>query len=299
MKTVAGSYSIRYVFSEITALTIRELKKWVRNPVVVIMMMIQPVLWIGLFGKAFNLTGLFQIPPEALANLPPEATQQFQELFNQIMTRTFGASGIDYFSYMALGMPSVIVLFASLSSGMSLSWERRFGFLNKLLVAPISRASIIISKVLGGTVKAIVQATVILLIAVPLGLKLDIAGWWQAIAVVLGLVLLAVGISMLIISLSLRTKSWEQQMAVMNLLNLPIMFTSNVLIPTSMMPTWLQKIASVNPLSYSADLTRQALLMGASADAHQILVDLGVLSLTALIMLVLGVIGASKVLRKE
>ncbi|MEM0178696.1 MAG: ABC transporter permease, partial [Fervidicoccaceae archaeon] len=273
------------LYSEIGALTLRELKKWINKPYVVAMMLIQPVLWIGLFGKAFNLTGLFTIPPDILSNLPPYVTQEVQSMFNGIMTRLFGTSNIDYFSYMAVGMMAVISLFAGLQTGMSLSWDRRLGYLNKLLVAPISRGSIIVSKVLGGTVKAIVQSMIILIIAIPFGLKLNIAGAWELLAAIAGLVLFSVGIGTLMISITLKAKSWETQMTVMNLLNLPLMFASNVLVPLAMMPNWLQTVAKFNPLTYTADILREALLMGSSASSSTILKDLGILSITAAVLL--------------
>ena len=284
---------------EIAALTSRELKKWYRNPVLIIIMTIQPLLWIGLFGKAFNLTGVFRIPEELLQSLPPYATQQFQEFVNNLFSRLFGSPGIDYFSYMALGMPSVIVLFAGMSSGMSIVWDRRLGYLNKLLVAPIHRGSIIISKIFGGTIRAIMQALIVILFAIPLGLTLDIAGIWQLLVAILGLILLAIGISAFFISVTLKAKTWESQMAIMNLLNLPIMFTSSVLYPLSLMPSWLQKIAKYNPLTYSADLTRNALLYGPSAENHVILKDFAFLLVTAVLLVIFGILVSSKALKME
>jgi len=296
---VAEARSRGGLFTEINALTVRELKKWINKPHVVIMMLIQPVLWIGLFGKAFNLTGIFSIPPDVLNSLPPFVTQQIQGLFNSIVARLFGTAQIDYFSYMAVGMMAVISLFAGLQTGMSLSWDRRLGYLNKLLVAPISRGSIIVSKVLGGTIKALTQSLIILAIAIPFGLKLNVAGLWQVLAAILGLVLFAVGIGTLMISITLRAKSWETQMTVMNLLNLPLMFASNVLVPLAMMPDWLQTVAKFNPLTYTADILRQALLMGSAASSSDIFKDLVILAFTAAILLAIGVAVASRSLRKE
>lgn len=296
---MSGSKSGNKLFMEINALTLRELKKWLNKPHVVIMMLIQPVLWIGLFGKAFNLTGIFNIPPDILNNLPPYVTQQIQGMFNNIVARLFGTAQIDYFSYMAVGMMAVISLFAGLQTGMSLSWDRRLGYLNKLLASPISRGSIIVSKVLGGTIKALTQSLIILAIAIPFGLKLNVAGLWQVIAALFGLTLFAIGIGTLMISITLRAKSWETQMTVMNLLNLPLMFASNVLVPLTMMPNWLQTIAKFNPLTYTADILRQALLMGSAASTSTILEDLIILAITAVVLLTIGIIVASKSLRKE
>ncbi|MGC8675122.1 ABC transporter permease [Fervidicoccus sp.] len=291
--------NFRNTIREINALTYRELKKWINKPHVVIMMLIQPVLWMGLFGKAFNLTGIFKIPENILNSLPPYATQAVQQIFNSILTNLFGQANIDYFSYMAIGMTAVVALFAGLQTGMSLSWDRRLGYLNKLLASPISRGSIIVGKVLGGTVKALVQVLVIILIAIPLGLKLQIASASAVVAAALGITLFAMGIGMLMISITLRVKSWETQMTVMNLLNLPLMFTSNVLTPLAMMPSWLQTFAKFNPLTYAADIMRQALIMGSYASYAEIMRDLVILAGVAIALITIGVVAANRALRKE
>ncbi|MEM4297268.1 MAG: ABC transporter permease, partial [Nitrososphaerota archaeon] len=149
----------------------RELKKWYRSPFLLFMTLVQPVIWMGLFGKAFNLTGILRISDDFLAQLPPTVTYQIGELFNRIMVTIFGTAEIDYFSYMSVGMLSIVVLFTSMSSGMSIAWDRRLGFLNKLLVAPIKRGSIIMSKVLSGVIRSVAQASLVMILAAALGAR--------------------------------------------------------------------------------------------------------------------------------
>ncbi len=287
------------IFTEVYVLLDRELKKWYRSPFLLIMTIIQPVIWMGLFGKALNLTGLFQIPEDVLAQLPPSVTSQIGQLFNRLMLTLFGASEIDYFSYMSVGMLSIVILFTSMSSGMSIAWDRRLGFLNKLLVSPIKRGSIIIAKVLSGVVRSVLQAILVMLFAVALGARYSLAGPLAPLVVLLALTLLSLGLSSLFVSLAVRVKSWESQMAIMNLLNLPLMFASNALYPIKMMPSWLQGVASVNPISYAVDAVRQALLFGASASTTTILLDLGALALFATILSSIGVLIADRGLRRS
>jgi ABC-2 type transport system permease protein len=280
---------VREFIGEVNALVWRELRKFFGNPWIMVMMIIQPLLWIGLFGKAFNLTGLFTIPPEVLNNLPPYVTQQVSALFNQMMARLFGSSSIDYFSFMATGMFAVMAFFAGMSGGMSLTWDRRTGYLNKLLVAPIRRESIVLSKMISASIRSLVQALLLLLIAIPLGLKLSPAGIGPVLLSIAALFLLGLSMSALMLMITIRTRRHETQIMAMNLINLPLMFASNVLYPKSIMPSWLQAIASVNPLTYTANILRGSLLMGSSASMSSLLSDFTILLGISIVFLGVGI----------
>ncbi|MCP8309262.1 MAG: ABC transporter permease [archaeon] len=286
------------VASEITALSKRELRKWYRSPFLVFMMIIQPVMWMGLFGQAFNLTGFVRIPDDIVSQLPPNIASQLSNIFNRIMTDFFGTANIDYFSYMAVGMLSVVVLFTSMFSGWSTAWDRRLGFLSKLLVAPIKRGSIVLSKVLSSVVRALAQAMLVLLIAFTFGFKANPAGIIEVLLAFVALFLLALGLSSLFISLTIKVRSWESQMAVLNLLNLPMTFASSALYPIKLMPAWLQTVASLNPLSYAVDAIRQAFLMGSAVDHAALFFNLEVLALFAAIFTFIGIFVAGSSLRE-
>ncbi|HUI86460.1 MAG TPA: ABC transporter permease [Nitrososphaerales archaeon] len=239
------------------ALTWREIRKAYQTPILVFMTVIQPVIWLGLFGKAFNLgsvfsSGSFNIPG---LNIPKQVLDQ---LSSQMLQSTFGTS--DYFSFLAVGMLTFVLVFTCMFSGMSIVWDRRFGFLEKVLGTPVSRGAIVMGKVLSSVVKSFIQAAIVLVIAVLLGMSVadfSIAGILGTFA---ALFLLALGLSSLFVMLALRSTDWQQQMAIMNLLNLPLLFASNALFPTKLMPTWLQDVAKVNPISYGVDVGRQLLL---------------------------------------
>ncbi|MFH7836128.1 MAG: hypothetical protein QXL51_05995, partial [Candidatus Aenigmatarchaeota archaeon] len=141
------------------ALTLRELKKWLNDPIMLLMFILQPLIWMGLLGKSMNIQGIFssggvsriQIHdieiPGKLLNLPVDKviipgaviSQAFQQIFSNISTtvmqNTFGVT--DYFSYMAIGMISMIVMTTTMFSGMSIVWDRRLGFLDKVLSTPV------------------------------------------------------------------------------------------------------------------------------------------------------------------
>ena len=146
------------------ALTVRELKKWLKDPVMVLMLVLQPLIWMGLLGKSMNIGALFtsgnlgniSVPDLTIGNVTIPGTlieQQLQQMFSGIgttvMKNTFGVA--DYFSYMAVGMISMIVMTTTMFSGMSIVWDRRLGFLDKVLSTPVPRGAIIYSKVLNAT----------------------------------------------------------------------------------------------------------------------------------------------------
>lgn len=289
---------MKYLMLEISSLASRELKKWYRSKVLLVVTLIQPVLWLGLFGKAMNVTGLLKIPDKVLMQLPPYITTQISAIFNMIVEDYFGISGIDYFSYMAIGMMTIIILFTSMFSGMSIVLDRRFGFLNKLLAAPISRASIVISKVLASMIRAVVQATLIFFISLAFGLKLNIAGIYEVIIAILTLFILSLGLSSMFIAITVNVKSWEAHMGIINLINLPLMFASNILYPIKLMPDWLKGIASINPLSFATNVLRQALLYGEKANIQLILHDFIATLIFGMLVMIICVFVSNRALRE-
>ena len=238
-------------------LTNRELKKWYKAPVILLMSMIQPIIWLALFGKSMNFgaiftAGAFNIPgldiPKAVLN----------SISQQLMLSTFGTS--DYFSFLAVGMLSFVALFTAMYSGMSIVWDRRLGFLNKLLSTPLARGVIPMAKVLSSVIRGLTQSAVVFVIAILLGLDLSHVTILGVIGTFVALFLMLLGLSSLFVMLAIRSKSWESQMAIMNLLNLPLLFASNALFPAKFMPHWLQPIVRINPISYATDIARQLLL---------------------------------------
>ncbi|MBC7092111.1 MAG: ABC transporter permease [Nitrososphaeria archaeon] len=267
------------------ALTNRELKKWYKRPFILLMSLVQPLIWLALFGRAMNInaiftSGSFNIPG---LNIPKEAINQISQ---QIMKSAFGTS--DYFSFLAVGMLSFIALFTAMFSGMSIVWDRRLGFLGKVLSTPISRGIIPLSKVFNAVVRAIVQASIVLIIAVFLGLDISQITLSSIIGTYAALFLMVLGFSSLFVMLALRSTSWETQQAIVNLLNMPLIFASNVMFPAKYMPEWLQPIVNINPISYATDISRQ-LLLGAPGMASLAL-DFLYLGTFAIITTAIGII---------
>jgi ABC-2 type transport system permease protein len=301
-------------FHGIWALTKRELKKWLKEPIILLMAILQPVLWMGLFGKAMNIGNIFSSgsfsnisipnitlpgylvsPPYTSGNITiPSAilTQGFQQMFADpnfapnVMRNIFGVG--DYFSYMSVGMISFIVMFTTMFSGMSIVWDRRLGFLNKVLSTPVSRGAIIFSKVLNASLRAMFQATIILALAVLFGLQVSSTfSPIYILAVYAAIFLLCLGLSSVFLAVALRSTKWETQMAIVNLINLPLMFASNTFFPISQMPSWIQAIAQVNPISYLTDAIRRLTVMEFNASA--VMFDFTFLGIFAVVFSFIGI----------
>ncbi|MGC8557455.1 MAG: ABC transporter permease [Nitrososphaeria archaeon] len=246
------------------AVTNRELKKWYKEPFIFIISLVQPIIWIGLFGKAMNLGAIFSAGSLNIPglNIPK---QVIDEISQEVLKSTFGTT--DYFSFLAVGMLSFIVLFSAMSSGMTIVWDRRLGFLNKMLTTPLPRGNVIMGKVLSSVIKALVQAVIVLLIAILLGLTFSAQLTIMSIIITFfALFLLAMGLSSLFIMLAIRSTRWETQMAIMNLLNLPLLFASNAFYPVKLMPSWLKPVVMINPLTYANNVAR-AMLIGVTPTA--------------------------------
>lgn len=276
------------------ALTNRELKKWYKEPVIFFLSIVQPIIWMGLFGKAMNLGAVFTSSPIQLPPLnPPLNTQQLQQLGaffadfeTKIMDSTFGTT--DYFSFMSIGIIAFVALFTTMFSGMSVVWDRRLGFLNKALSTPVSRAAIIFSKVLSATLRSMFQAGIVIAIALLFGLQfaptfnpLNLLGVFAIIF------LICVGLSSFFIALTIRSTRIETPMAVANLITLPLMFASNAFFPTKFMPDWLKPITQVNPLTYTTDAVRQLTIL--STNYAQLAVDFAVVGIFAILFSTVGI----------
>jgi len=263
------NHNSKSMFHGFWALTNRDLKKWYKEPVLLFMSIIQPILWMGLFGKAMNLGAIFtnnpiQLPPQLLSSFTPEQLtllgNYFKSLSGAIMQNTFGVN--DYFSFMAVGMLSFVVVFTAMFSGMSIVWDRRLGFLNKALSTPVARGAIIMSKVLNSVLRSLIQAAIVVMLAWLLGMQFSASFTPLNLLVAFAaLFLMCLGLSSLFLAIAIRSTRWETQMAVVNLLNLPLIFTSNALFPTNFMPDWLQTISRINPITYGTDAVRQMLIL--------------------------------------
>jgi len=172
-------------------------------------------------------------------------------------------SGVDFVQFMFPGIIGMTVLMSSFTAGVSVVWDREFGFLKEVLVAPISRGSVAIGKTLGAATIALVQGLIILLLAPLIGVSLSA---WSVLALLPLMLLLAATMGALGILLATRIRSMEAFQAVMQMLLFPMVFLSGVFFPTEGLPTWMSILVKLNPATYGIAPIRQVIL-GVSADS--------------------------------
>ncbi len=290
------------MMGETYALVSRELKRFYRQRFAIVFTIITPLFWLALFGKSLNLGGLFSVAPGTLSQLAElldvplsQLSEAFSLVFESITKSLFGTT--DYFTFMASGMLSILILFTSMWSGMSIVWDRRFGFLNKLLVSPIPTSSIVLSKVFSTVIRGMVQAVLVFSVAMFLGLRVaEGFGPLNLLGIFAALALLSIGLSSLFVATAFTVTSHETLVALANMVNLPLMFASNALFPLEQMPDWLQIIAKFNPITYAVSAVRGFVLM--NVDWTQLLNDLTVLAAFALAFSAMGILISHRILKR-
>jgi ABC-2 type transport system permease protein len=165
-------------------------------------------------------------------------------------------SGFNYLGYLFPGTLIQILLFASIFSTISIIQDRQQGFLQGVLVAPVSRASIVLGKVLGGTAIALSQGTIILLLGPLVGVRPSIPGWLAALGI---MALVSFGLTALGVLLAWRFDSVQGFHGVMNLLLFPMWLLSGAVFPPAKAVAWVRYVMWANPLTYGVDALRRVL----------------------------------------
>lgn len=188
----------------------------------------------------------------------------FLFVFGSGLSARMGAlgSGVNFVQFMFPGIIGMTVLMSSFTAGISVVWDREFGFLKEVLVAPISRGSVAIGKTLGSATVALAQGLIIMLLAPLIGVSLSIGSILTIIPLML---LLATIMGSLGVLLATRIRSMEAFQAVMQMLLFPIVFLSGVFFPLDGLPSWMNVIVKLNPATYGIASIRQVVL-GSSTD---------------------------------
>ncbi len=288
------------MFDETLALTNRALKKWIRNPATVLPGLFTAAFYLALFGNSFNPTNLIpsqsggvQIPPAVLAQIK-----------STILGTTFGGAA-TYITYLTAGVICLIVVFNMSFGGIDLVLDRQLGYFNTLLTAPIPRAAIYFSGVFQNLVKAMSLAllTFIIALLIPNGLVLTSSfGALELLGAFLSIALLGLGLSCLFTSLALTVKTIDSLVAIVNFINLPLIFMSNALFPSSSFPDWLKTISDVNPISKADEAARILIVNGNPAPSGMlgtVVGDLLYLTGFVIVMAAFGYLIAARALRPE
>ncbi len=204
-------------------------------------------------------------------------------------------AGTAYLEYFYPGIIALILLFTAIFATISVVEDRREGFLQAVLVAPVSRASIVLGQVLGGTTLALLQGLLFLLLAPFAGISLTPLAVLTAIGVMF---LVAFGLTSLGLVIAWRIDSTQGFHAIMNLILIPIWVLSGAFFPASNLPGWLQWVMKLNPLTYGVAALRRCLYLGNPALAGDVPPLLSSLVLTAVFGL-LAFLAATAVARRS
>jgi ABC-2 type transport system permease protein len=174
---------------------------------------------------------------------------------------------MNYLEYFFPGTIVLIILFTSIFSTISIIEDRKEGFLQSVVVAPVSRASIALGKILGGTFLALAQALIMLLIAPFIGITMSVL---SLLLVILVMFVIAFGLTGLGFLIAWRMDSTQGFHAIMNLFLIPLWLLSGALFPASGASDWLSNVMMVNPLSYGIASLRQALYLSGNVATHEL-----------------------------
>jgi len=201
----------------------------------------------------------------------------------------FKPGGMNYLDFLAPGIVGMTLLFSSTMSGVSVIWDKEFGFLKEVLVAPVNRFSIILGRSLGGMTIALVQALIIVAIAMAMGVKISgISGFFLSIVFMILTCATFTGLGLIIAT---KLADTEGFMSIMNLVIMPIFFLSGAFFPLQAMPAGIRYIMYINPLMYGVDGLRGALVGGA---AFPLWLDFAVLLILSITLAGLGAYFFSK-----
>lgn len=221
--------------------------KTLRRPVALTFSLVQPLMWMGFFGFLF-----------ASYRLPATGTTE------------------RYLDFLAPGVCAMTVLFGASQAGVLWIRDLQTGFLARLLDTPANPAAILAGKLLADVLRLLLQAVVVLALALLLGARFAPS----ALAIVLGglcLALFAIAFASISSLIALYARTPETMGAYIHVVNMPLLFTSSALVPTRQMPQWLAELAHWNPLSLAVDAWRAALLLGENPTWGQVL-PLGLLA---------------------
>jgi ABC-2 type transport system permease protein len=179
----------------------------------------------------------------------------------------FGGAGgsLNYMQFVYPGIIGMAVLFSAVFGAMSIVWDREFGFLKEMLVAPIDRSAIAIGKALGGATQAMIQGLILLVLAPFVGVTLTVGSVLLLIPFVF---ILAFALSSLGVALASRMRSMQGLQIVMYFLLMPIFFLSGALFPLAAgLPLWMTVLTRLDPASYGIDPLRRIVLGAAMPQA--------------------------------
>jgi len=215
------------VFRGIWVVAYRELLRFVQERSRLFSSFAMPLIFLVIFGAGFG---------ELVGSMTP---------------------GVDYMQFMYPGIIAMTVLMSSIMSGISIVWDREFGFLKEILVSPLGRGGIMLGKATGGAAVAVLQGIIMLILAPILGVSIDIV---MVLELVLVIIIVSISLSGMGLLVASRMKSQQGFQVVIQVIIMPLIFLAGIFYPVNNVPVWMEVVSKVNPLTYGVDAIRQIFL---------------------------------------
>jgi ABC-2 type transport system permease protein len=190
----------------------------------------------------------------------------------------------NYLQFLVPGIIVQTILFSGVSWGMQILFDKRFGFLKEMLVAPVSRFRILVGNALGGATISLIQGVMVLVVAVGLGFRPY--NWFWLLLALLVMVGLSLALTSFGAAIASMVEDFQGFQSINNFLIFPLFFLSSALYPLTNVPQALKVLASINPLSYAVDLLRFTMI---NQHHFNLALDLAVLSATVVLCIYFAV----------
>jgi len=245
-----------FSYKAVYVIVLREFTRFFRQKGRLVVTIARPLLWLVIVGSGFS----------RIISLPGD---------------------LDYRQFILPGIVGMTILFSSVFSTITVVWDREFGFLREMLVAPISRFTIVVGKLLGGTALSLFQGAVLIAFAPLFGLSVSAV---QYVWMFFLMALVALSITALGLFIASFLKSLEGFNVIMNFVVLPMFFLSGALYPVNTLPAALRHLTLLNPLSYGVDSFKHILLRtgGGMAGEFSFTLDIVALCLFSMVMITLA-----------
>jgi len=228
---------IKQLFAVIEA----DIRKWRHDPSELLARMVQPAIWILIFGEAMSKTLSTTVP---------------------------------YLDYIAPGVLAQSILIIAIFYGIALIWEKDMGVLQKILVSPVPRIVLVVGRAFAAGIRGLGQVIVVYILSMLLSIHLHFS-FFSIIGVVAMSILLAALFSTFSLIVASIVKKRERFMGIGQAITMPLFFASNALYPIDIMPQWLRTVSLFNPLTYQVDALRSLMIEGETSH-FGLAVDFGV-----------------------
>ena len=241
----------------IYVIVVREFKKFIREKSRLISTLARPLLWLFLIGG-----GMSRLVP--------------------------AGENVSYIQFIFPGILGMTILFSSIFSSISIIWDKEFGFMKEILVAPVSRFSVVVGKATSGMVLSTFQAVIVLCLFPFIGLRLDPV---QIVGVILVSAILSFALASFGILLASFYESYESFSVIMNFIVMPMFFLSGAMYPVKLLPAMLKVISKLNPLTYGVDALKNIVFpyeTGRMSADFSLFTDLTVILILSLVFVLIA-----------